>query len=133
MGRSAKGVKGISLAKKDYVVGMELARADETLLTVTELGFGKRTVLKDYRVQSRAGKGIINIKVTKKNGEAIGLNSVRDDDEIMLVTSEGMLVRCPVKDIRKAGRSTQGVRIIRLKAKDKVTSVAKVAAKEEEE
>jgi len=131
-GRAAKGVKAISLGKKDYVIGMGLPERETTLLTVTELGFGKRTDLKDYRLQSRAGKGIINVKVTSKNGEAVGLTSVKEDDEIMLITSEGMLVRFPVKDIRKVGRATQGVRIIRLKSKDKVTSVAKVAAKEED-
>jgi len=132
MGRSAKGVRGIKLAKKDYVIGMGLAKPEETLLTVTELGFAKRTDVKDYRVQSRAGKGITNIKVTSKNGEAVALNVVKDEDGIMIITSEGMLVRCPVKEIRKVGRATQGVRIIKLKAKDKVTSVAKVVAKEEE-
>jgi len=133
MGRAAKGVKAISLGKKDCVIGMGLPERETTLLTVTELGFGKRTDLKDYRLQSRAGKGIINVKVTGKNGEAVGLTSVKEDDEIMLITSEGMLVRFPVKDIRKVGRATQGVRIIKLGSKDKVTSVAKVAAKEEEE
>jgi len=133
MGRGAKGVKGINLAKKDYLISMEIPKPDETLLTITELGFGKRTEIKDYRVQSRAGKGIINIKITKKNGEVVALNTVKEDDEIMLITSEGMLVRCPVKEIRKVGRSTQGVRVIKLGAKDKVTSIAKVMAKEEEE
>jgi len=133
MGRGAKGVKGINLAKKDYLISMEIPKPDETLLTITELGFGKRTEIKDYRVQSRAGKGIINIKITKKNGEVVALNTVKEDDEIMLITSEGMLVRCPVKEIRKVGRSTQGVRVIKLGAKDKVTSIAKVMAKEEKE
>ena len=132
MGRAAKGVKAIKLGKKDCVIGMGLPERETTLLTVTELGFGKRTDLKDYRLQSRAGKGIINVKVTGKNGEAVGLTSVKEDDEIMLITSEGMLVRFPVKDIRKVGRATQGVRIIKLKSKDKVTSVAKVMAKEED-
>jgi DNA gyrase subunit A len=132
MGRAAKGVKGIRLSKNDYVIGMELALLGTGILTVTEGGFGKRTDIKDYRTQSRAGKGIINIKVTKKNGEAIGLLTVKDDDEIMLITSQGMLVRCPVKDIRKVGRSSQGVRIMRLAEKDKVTAVARIGAKEEE-
>lgn len=132
MGRSAKGVRAIKLDKKDYVIGMGTVERDTALLTVTEQGFGKRTEVKDYRLQSRGGKGIINVKVTKKNGEAVGLANVKDDDEIMLITSEGMLVRIPVKEIRKVGRSTQGVRIIKLGSKDKVTSVAKVVAKEEE-
>jgi len=132
MGRAAKGVRAIKLGKKDYVVGMVLVERDTALLTATEGGFGKRTEVKDYRVQSRGGKGIINIKVTSKNGEAVGLADVRDGDGIMLITSEGMLVRIPVKEIRKVGRSTQGVRIIKLGSKDKVTSMAKVVAKEEE-
>jgi len=133
MGRSAKGVRAMKLDKKDYVIGMELAMPDAALLTVTEHGYGKRTDVKDYRLQSRGGKGVINVKVTSKNGEAIGLASVKEDDGVMLITSEGMLVRIPVKEIRKVGRSTQGVRIIKLGTKDKVTSVAKVVAKEEEE
>ena len=132
MGRAAKGVRAVKLDKKDYVIGMELVERDTALLTITELGFGKRTEVKDYRLQSRGGKGIINIKVTAKNGEAVGLAGVKDDDEIMLITSEGMLVRIPVKEIRKVGRSTQGVHIIKLGSKDKVTSMAKVVAKEEE-
>lgn len=133
MGRGAKGVRAIKLDKKDCVISMVLAERDTTLLTVTECGFGKRTEAKDYRLQSRGGRGVKNIKATSKNGEAIGLASVRDDDGIMLITSEGMLVRIPVKEIRKAGRATQGVRIIKLAAKDKVTSIAKVVAKEDEE
>jgi len=132
MGRAAKGVRAIKLDKKDYVIGMVLVERDTALLTATEGGFGKRTEIKDYRVQSRGGKGIINIKVTSKNGEAVGLADVKDGDEIMLITSDGMLVRMPVKEIRKVGRSTQGVHIIKLGSKDKVTSMAKVVVKEEE-
>lgn len=133
MGRSAKGVKGISLGKKDEVIAMGVVRPDATVLTVTSLGFGKRTQFKEYRTQSRGGKGIINIKVTKKNGEAIGLRTVADKDEIMLITERGVIVRCPVKDIRSTGRATQGVRVIKLDAKDKVTSVALVVVEEEGE
>ncbi|KPK41594.1 MAG: DNA gyrase subunit A [Omnitrophica WOR_2 bacterium SM23_29] len=131
MGRSAKGVKGINLRKKDEVIAMEIVRPDATVLTVTSLGFGKRTQFKEYRAQRRGGKGIINIRVTKKNGQAIGLKPVSDKDEIMLITERGIIVRCPVKDIRTTGRAAQGVRIIRLDAKDKVASVASVVAEEE--
>ncbi|KPK42300.1 MAG: DNA gyrase subunit A, partial [Omnitrophica WOR_2 bacterium SM23_29] len=131
MGRSAKGVKGISLGKRDEVIAMEIVNPDSTVLTVTSLGFGKRTPFKEYRTQSRGGKGIINIKVTKKNGEAVGLKTVSDKDEIMLITERGVIVRCPVKDIRTTGRAAQGVRVIKLDAKDKVTSVASVVAEEE--
>ena len=133
MGRSAKGVRGIRLGKKDAVIAMEIVEADQTILTVTGLGFGKRTPFKEYRLQTRGGKGIINIKVTGKNGEAVGLRTVSDKDEIMLVTEKGMVVRCPVKDIRTTGRSTQGVRLMKLDAHDAVASMAKIVPEEETE
>ncbi len=136
MGRQAKGVRAIRLSKKDEVVGMEVVPAEAqkmqmTLLTVTSGGFAKRTDFDEYRQQSRGGKGIINIKVTNKNGEVVGTKVVTEDDEIMSVTQKGMIVRCPVKDIRKTGRNTQGVRLISLDKGDLVTSVAKVIAKED--
>lgn len=130
MGRSAKGVKGIRLSKKDEVIAMEIVNPEATVLTVTSLGFGKRTQFKEYRTQSRGGKGIINIRVTKKNGEAVGLKTVFDKDEIMLITERGVIVRCPVKDIRTTGRASQGVRVIKLDAKDKIASVASVIVEE---
>ena len=133
MGRSAKGVRGINLAKKDVVIGVALAQKDATALTVTELGFGKRTPIADYRVQSRGGKGIINIKVTAKNGPAVSLQSVTDRDGLMLITHRGQTVRCPVKDVRTTGRAAQGVRIMRLESGDHVASVARVVPDEEEE
>ncbi len=135
MGRTAAGVRGIRLGKKDYVVGMELVHKDATLLTVTENGFGKRTNVDEYRKQSRGGKGIINIKTTIANGLVVCLKSVVDEDELMLITSSGMVVRCPIKDIRTTSRSTQGVRLMRVddKEKDKVVAVARLAAKDEEE
>jgi len=132
MGRAAKGVRGIGLGKKDFVIGMAVAQKEATVLTVTEGGFGKRTPVKDYRVQSRGGQGIINIKVTAKNGAAVTLKSVTDQDELMIITQRGQIVRCPVKDIRATGRAAQGVRIIRLEAKDAVASVAHVIPDEEE-
>ena len=136
MGRQAKGVKGINLSKKDEVIGMEIIwpgqeKTDSCLLTVTALGFAKRTEFKEYRSQSRGGKGIINIKVTAKNGVVVGAKSVSEDDEVMSVTQKGMTVRCPVKDIRKTGRATQGVRLINLDKGDVVSCVTKIAAKEE--
>ncbi len=133
MGRSAKGVRGIRLGKKDEVIGMSVAEEDTAVLTITSLGFGKRTEIKEYRTQSRGGKGIINIKVTAKNGEAVSLKTVGDKDEMMIITEKGVIVRCPVKDIRSTGRAAQGVRIIKLDAKDKVASVASVVAEEETE
>ena len=128
MGRQAKGVRGMRLAKKDVVIGMEIAKKDTTVLTVTELGFAKRTLISEYRIQSRGGKGVINVKVSKKNGQAVGLNAVSDKDELMVITQSGMFLRCAIKDIRASGRSTQGVRLIKLDSKDRVSSVALVVA-----
>ncbi|OGW85016.1 MAG: DNA gyrase subunit A [Omnitrophica bacterium RIFCSPLOWO2_01_FULL_45_10] len=133
MGRGAKGVRGIRLGKKDACIAMEIVRPDQTVLTVTQQGFGKRTSFKEYRLQSRGGKGIINIKVTGKNGEAVGLKTVSDKDELMLITEKGMIVRSPVKDIRSTGRSTQGVRLMRVESGDKIASVAKIVPEEEGE
>ena len=132
MGRSAKGVKGINLAKKDEVIAMSVADPEATILTVTSLGFAKRSQFKEYRTQSRGGKGIINIRVTEKNGEAVALKTVSDRDEIMIMTEKGVIVRCPVKDVRSTGRAAQGVRIIKLDGKDKVSSIASVVEEEEE-
>jgi len=136
MGRSAKGVRGVRLAKNDVVVGAEvfpeeIKKMGMTLLTVTAGGFAKRTDFNEYRMQSRGGKGIINIKVTKKNGEVVSIKAVKDDDEIMTVTKNAMMVRCLVKDIRLTGRNTQGVKLISLHKDDYVTSVAKIVSKEE--
>lgn len=133
MGRAAKGVRGIRLGKKDACIAMEIVKPDQTVLTVTGQGFGKRTSFKEYRLQSRGGKGIINIKVTGKNGEAVGLKTVSDKDEIMLMTEKGMVVRSPIKDIRSTGRSTQGVRLMKLEANDKVSSLAKIVPEDEDE
>jgi DNA gyrase subunit A len=133
MGRAAKGVRGIRLGKKDALIAMEVVKPDQTVLTVTGQGFGKRTSFKEYRIQSRGGKGIINIKVTGKNGEAVGMKTVSDKDEIMLITEKGMIVRSPIKDIRSTGRSTQGVRLMKLDGNDKVSSIAKIVPEDEDE
>jgi len=137
MGRQAKGVKGVFLAKKDEIVGMDILsiamnKSPAALLTVTAGGFAKRTSLKDYRLQSRGGKGTINIKTTNKNGEAVGVMVAEPHDEILVVTQKGMIVRCPVKDIRQTGRNTQGVRLISLDKSDAVVSTAKVVVKDED-
>ncbi|MBI1953747.1 MAG: DNA gyrase subunit A [Candidatus Omnitrophica bacterium] len=133
MGRAAKGVKGITLAKKDEVVGMSFCPKESTVLTVTEQGFGKRTTVQAYRQQSRGGKGTINLKVAKKNGQALTLLTVSDKDEVMLITQQGQLIRCPVKEIRTTGRAAQGVRLMRLGPKDTLASVATVVPEEEEQ
>lgn len=138
MGRGARGVRGISLSKDDRVVSLrvfppDVAKTGSTLLTVTSLGFAKRSDFNDYRTQSRGGKGIINVKCTPKNGHVVGVLTALLEDEIMAVTKQGMVVRCPTKDIRESGRSTQGVRLISLEKGDEVSSVANVVAKDDEE
>ena len=132
MGRGAKGVRGIKLAKKDEVIAMIIAQKEATILTVTELGFAKRTLFKEYRLTRRGGKGIINIKVTDKNGLATALKTVSDEDELMVITQNGMFLRCAIKDIRPTGRAAQGVRLIKLEDKDRVSCVAPVIAEGEE-
>jgi len=132
MGRAASGVRAITLAKKEEVIDMVLAQKGTNILTVTELGFAKRTSVEEYRLTSRGGKGVINIKVTNKNGQAVSLKTVSDKDELMVITQNGMFLRCAVKDIRTTGRSTQGVHLIKLRDKDRVSCVAPVIAEEEE-
>ncbi len=132
MGRAAHGVRAVSLGKKDEVIAMVIVQKESTILTVTELGFTKRTLAQEYRLTSRGGKGVINIKVTAKNGEAVTLKSVNDNDELMVITQNGIFLRCAVKDIRETGRSSQGVRLIKLQDKDRVSCVAPVIAEEEE-
>jgi DNA gyrase subunit A len=115
------------------VFSTDIGKTGSTLLTVTSLGFAKRSDFNDYRAQSRGGKGIINIKVIPKNGYVIGVLAVMKDDEIMAVTKKGMAVRCPTSDIRKSSRGTQGVRLISVEKDDVVSSVANVVAKDEYE
>jgi len=132
MGRGAHGVRAISLAKKDEVIDMVVPQKASTILTVTELGFAKRTTIDEYRLTSRGGKGVINIKVTDKNGQAVNLKTVNDKDELMVITQNGIFLRCAIKDIRETGRSSQGVRLIKLQDKDRVSCVAPVIAEENE-
>ncbi len=130
MGRSAQGVRGISLGKKDKVVGMVKVVPEGTLLSVTEKGYGKRTEFGEYRLQSRGGSGVINLKVVDKNGNVVGIKSVKELDEIMLISQQGMIVRVAVAGISSVGRAAQGVKVISLKSGDRLTSVASVVAKE---
>jgi len=132
MGRSAYGVKGISLREGDEVVAMEVVRPGSTLLTVTEHGYGKRTELDEYRVQSRGGVGIINIQTSERNGRVVGMASVHDEDEFMLITQQGKILRTVARDIRTIGRATQGVRLIEMDADDRVVSLARLAEKDDE-
>jgi DNA gyrase subunit A len=132
MGRAAYGVKGITLRDEDEVVAMEVVRPGSTLLTVTEHGYGKRTELDEYRVQSRGGVGIINIQTTERNGRVVGMASVHDEDEFMLITQQGKILRTVARDIRTIGRATQGVRLIEIDADDRVVALARLAEKDDE-
>jgi DNA gyrase subunit A len=127
MGRTAYGVKGINLSKGDYVVGMVVARRDTSLLVATENGYGKRTLIGDYRLTNRGGKGIINVKNSKRNGEVVAVKEVMDSDELILITKKGIANRQAVKNISIIGRNTQGVRLIKLENDDYLIDVARVA------
>jgi DNA gyrase subunit A len=132
IGRTGKGVIGIRLDEGNEVKGMEIVRDDSTILTVTENGYGKRSTLEDYRSQGRGGKGIITIKTTEKNGRVIGLAQVSSGDEIILITSNGKVLRLRAGDISVQGRNTQGVRLFDIEEGDKVVSFAKVVEREDE-
>ncbi|WP_211271779.1 DNA gyrase subunit A [Caryophanon latum] len=126
MGRNAAGVKGIKLREGDYVVGMEVVEPDQEVLVVTENGYGKRTSESEYRIQSRGGVGLKTIHVTEKNGKMVALKTVDGLEDVMLMTINGMIIRMDIDDISVIGRSTQGVRLIRLADDERVSSVAKV-------
>lgn len=133
MGRASRGVKGMNLAKGDELVGMEIISEGTTILTVSEMGYGKRSPLEDYPRQKRGGKGVITLKTTQRNGRVKGVFQVADEDELMLITNTGKIIRLKVNSIRVIGRNTQGVKLIGLEAGEKVTGVARLAEKDEEE
>jgi DNA gyrase subunit A len=133
MGRTAYGVRGITLRGDDFVVAMEVVKPGGTLLTVTERGFGKRTEIDEYRVQSRGGVGIINIATTTRNGLVVGVAYVQEGDELLVITQQGMILRMETNDVRSIGRATQGVTLINIESDDKVVSIARLVEKEEEE
>jgi DNA gyrase subunit A len=161
MGRGAAGVRGISLREGDSVVEMDVlppatgeqpiteavaeseAESDDTLeipidsrgtiITVTEKGFGKRSPVSAYRLQSRGGMGVINIKTTDKNGKVAGIAHVLEDDQLLVISEQGMIIRFPVRGVRSMGRNTQGVRLINLDETDKVVAAMKLVEKEQED
>jgi DNA gyrase subunit A len=133
MGRTTTGVRGVQLGKDDRVIGMVIIRRDATLLVVSERGLGKRSQLGDYRVQKRGGKGIITLKRNAKTGAVVALREVLLDDELMIVTRHGVIIRLPVDGIRVIGRNTQGVKVMNLDAGDTVVDVARVVREEEAE
>ena len=130
MGRTAKGVRGIRLMKGDEVVSSEVAADKTAILTVTDKGQGKRTMVEEYPVQSRAGKGVISIKITSRGGSAVGLMQVRDEDEVVMITSSGKLIRTLAGNISLLGRNTQGVKLMDVEGEDKIVSIGRVAEKD---
>ena len=134
VGRSAQGVLGIRLDEDDFVIGMESILADNkkaTLLAITENGFGKRTELDEYRVQNRGGKGVITYKITPKTGNIVGIRVTNEDDDSMLITNSGTIIRIKVKDVSILGRATQGVTLMRTSENEKVVSIETLAPEEE--
>jgi len=126
MGRNAAGVKGIDLSRGDEVVSMGIVKEKGTILTVTECGFGKRTREEEYRVQQRGGKGIITLRVTERTGNVVGSLFVSDDDDVMLVSDKGKIIRIKVREIRVAGRNTQGVKLMDIESGERIQSVARL-------
>lgn len=130
VGRASQGVRGMLLAEGDHIVGMEVLTDGKTLMTITENGYGKRTSIDEYPIQNRGGKGVITIKTTERNGVVIAILLVIDEDDVMLVTSRGKIIRMPVKDISVIGRNTQGVRLIAMQPGERVASAARLAEKD---
>ena len=133
MGRTATGVRGINLGKKDYVIGMIVVRNATTLMVVTDKGFGKRSEIEDYRLTKRGGKGVITVKTSDRNGKMIAMKEVNDGDELVIITTGGMVLRQAVSELRVMGRNTQGVRLIRLNEGDEIADIARVIPEDEEE
>jgi len=141
MGRTASGVRGITLSEEDEVIGMVCAQDfSRTIMVVSENGYGKRTLLNDpetnepiYRITNRGGKGVKTLNVTEKTGNLIAIKSVTDDDDLMIINKSGLTIRMHVADIRSQGRATQGVKLINLKGKDQIAAVAKVEKDDEED
>jgi len=135
MGRASRGVKGITLGKDDFLVSMDIlspGAIGSSILSVTENGFGKRSPVEDYRLQSRGGKGIITVKTTARNGKLVGTQQITDQDEVMLITDKGKIIRLRCSEIRLSSRNTQGVKLIELESGERVMAVARLAEREEE-
>ena len=133
VGRSAQGVLGIRLDEDDTVIGMESIVSNNkgvTLLAITENGFGKRTELDEYRVQNRGGRGVITYKITPKTGNIVGIRMAKEDDDVMLITNSGTIIRINVKDVSILGRATQGVTLMRTNENEKVVSIETVEPEE---
>jgi len=135
MGRTARGVRGMSLENNDQVIGMQVVTdaTSASLVTVTENGYGKRTDIGEYRVQSRGGKGIITIKTSERNGKVVDIKLVDDSQDLMFITDQGKLLRTSVGNIRVIGRNTQGVRFMVLEESERIVAVAQLAEKDEDD
>ena len=135
MGRTARGVRGMQLEGSDSIIGMEVVNDNTaaTLVSVTENGYGKRTSLSEYRVQSRSGKGVITIKTSDRNGNVVDIKLVSDDEDLMFITDRGKILRTRVGSLSIIGRNTQGVRLMVLEDDERIVAVAKLAEKEEDE
>jgi DNA gyrase subunit A len=133
MGRVTRGVRGMTLEDDDVVIGMEIVNdmTGSTLFTVTENGFGKRTELVEYRRQSRGGKGVITIKTTERNGCVVDIKQVTDENDLMLITDQGKIIRMPIAGFSVIGRNTQGVRLMVTEDAERIVAVAKLAEKED--
>ena len=127
MGRPARGVKAMELLKGDFIIGAEITKADDLILSVSENGFGKRTPLNDYRLTHRGGKGVINMKTTNKVGDVVAVMVVKEDNDVMIMTAEGKIIRIEADKIRKTGRSTQGVKLVNMEDGDKVAATSVVS------
>ena len=133
MGREAAGVRGIKLREGDYVIGAEVFRKDAQLLSITENGFGKRTAFTDYPEQNRGGIGVKNYNCTEKTGKVAAVMGVLEDVDIMIIADDGTMIRTPVSNISLYGRTTMGVKVMRLSENAKVTSIARAEKEESEE
>jgi DNA gyrase subunit A len=131
LGRTARGIRGIKTSKGDDVVAMEVVAPHTQILTVTQNGYGKRSQASEYRTQNRGGSGIFTVKRTLKTGDVVGVITVTDDDEVMVISNKGKIIRLKVGDIPVQGRATQGVRLITLEEGEKVVAIAKLAEKED--
>ncbi len=133
MGRNATGVKAINLDKNDRVVGMVVSKRKSTILVVTENGYGKRTEIDEYRITRRGGKGVKTLKTSDKNGKMVDIKEIDDNDDIVIITEKGMIIRQHAKDLRVMGRNTQGVKLIKLNPADRISAIARVVPEDEDE
>jgi len=127
MGLAAYGIYGMDLEKGNTIIGMEIVGEKELILSVTEKGYGKRTAITEYRLQSRAGKGVINVKTTERNGKVVGVLSVTEESEVMIISQQGKITRLDSSTIRESGRAAQGVRLINLEEGDQVAAACLVS------